>query len=145
MTARTVRVSRAFVAALVVIAGVCTPAAISRADSISVIEELMVPGGLTAAGDQQRIVDSSRLSPQSFRFAAQSEAVGGAAPIQNVVPLEALGLPEQFGLVLDQQSNVPAYEGVTFRMTDGVRVDAKWDFGSKPRSVEGFVDLHLSF
>lgn len=127
------------------IAGALLVAAPADADAFSVIEELLVPGGPSEAGGEPVAVGGSQLSSHSFRFSGRSEAEGGGAPIQNVIPLEALGLPEQFGLVIDQNSEVPAFEGVTYRMSDRVRVDATWDFGSEPRALEGFVDLHLSF
>jgi hypothetical protein len=112
------------------------------ADAFSVIEELLVPGGPAAGGDAPVTRGGGQLSSSSFRF---SGADAGGPPIQNVIPLDALGLPEGFGLVIDQDSEVPAFEGVTYQMTDRVRLDASWDFGEEPRSVEGFVDLHLSF
>lgn len=115
------------------------------AGPFSVIEEILVPGGPSVAPDEQFITSGSQLSSHSFRFSGRSAAEGGGAPIRNVVPLEGIGLPEEFGLVLDHSSEVPAFEGVTYQMSNKVRIDATWGFGQQQRSVEGSVDLHLSF
>ncbi|MEO1495151.1 MAG: hypothetical protein AAFV19_23655 [Pseudomonadota bacterium] len=136
---------RACIGCAALIAAAALPAMPAQADAFSVIEELLVPGGPAGEDGAPVITGSSQLSSHSFRFSGRSEAEGGGPPIQNVVPLQALGLPQGFGLVIDQTSEVPAFEGVTFQMSDWVRFDATWDFGSEPGSVEGFVDLHLSF